>query len=72
MENKGAFPNGYYLEPSSKIGGLAEVVEINPLKQTSFPVNCRNLDGGGKKKKRVSKKKKRVSKKKKRKLNKSR
>jgi hypothetical protein len=76
MTNTGVFPNGYHLEPSSNIGGLAEVVHTNPEKQTSFPVQCRDLTGGSKKKKnkkkyrgskksRGSKKKTRGSKKKK-------
>ena len=73
MANTGAFPNGYHLEPSSNIGGLAEVVATNPEKQTSFPVQCRDLTGGAKtrrkskKKQRKSKKKQRKSKKKQRK-----
>ena len=66
MANTGAFPNGYHLEPSSNIGGLAEVVATNPEKQTTFPVLCRDLTGGAKKK-RKSRKKQRKSRKKQRK-----
>jgi hypothetical protein len=66
MTNIGAFPNGFHLEPTSNIGGLAEVVHTNPEKQTSFPVQCRDLTGGSKKSRGSKKKKKsRGSKKKK-------
>ena len=67
MTNTGAFPNGFHLEPTSNIGGLAEVVHTNPEKQTSFPVQCRDLTGGSKKSRGSKKKKSRGSKKKKKK-----
>ena len=58
-KNTGAFPNGFFLEPSSKIGGLAEVVHTNPYKQHQFPVQCRNLTGGSRRSSRKRRSKRR-------------
>ena len=71
-QSTGAFPSGYFLEPSMKVGGLAEVVHNNPYKQHQFPVSCRNLTGGSRRRRRKSRKSRKRKSRRRRKSRKSR
>ena len=67
----GEFPNGFYLEPSKTIGGLPEVVHTDTNKQNSFPIYCRNLSGGSRRRKKKRKTRKKYKKSRSRKVTRS-